>query len=79
MNYTKGTWYFGLVNLPDKDAYFLIKTDKHTIAKISNLNDGFETEANAELIAASPRMIEFIQQLAREGNVKAQKFIKTLA
>lgn len=37
-----------------------------------------KTLANARLIAASPRMIEFIQKLANEGNKEAEDFLQTL-
>ena len=39
---------------------------------------GKEAEANAHLIVASPKMIEFIQQLANNGNQEAKDFIQTL-
>lgn len=37
-----------------------------------------EYKANANLIAASPRMLEFIQKLANSGNKEAKDFIQTL-
>ena len=37
-----------------------------------------EAKANAHLIAACPRMVEFIKGLASEGNKEALSFIQTL-
>ena len=72
MNYTKGKWK---VNIP----MATIATYDTIIAKVivtkGNVN---EMKANANLIAASPRMIEFIQNLARQGNKEASDFIQTL-
>ena len=46
------------------------------IAVVSMTNDDFT--ANANLIASAPRMIEFIKQLAKEGDQKAKDFLQTL-
>lgn len=46
------------------------------------INDGeqeaLEAQANARLIAASPRMHQFIEKLANDGDVEAQQFLQTL-
>ncbi len=78
MNYTKGEW-----------KVFSAGGDEFYVEDITQLNgrspgqrstrlSAVTTEANSHLIAASPRMIEFIEQLANSGNQKAKDFIQTL-
>ena len=46
---------------------------------VERMGGSFETQkANAHLIAASPRMIEFIAGLASKGNAEAVEFLQTL-
>ena len=85
-DYTKGEWQREPVNDQmiavlemDEEAGF--ETWKY-IAEVDPCGDkrftNEECEANAQLIASSPRMIEFIQQLANNGNQEAKDFIQTL-
>lgn len=72
MNYTKGKWTVSGNSIVARQGGYVIE-----LAKLTPFHQG-ESEANAHLIASSPRMIEFIQKLAREGNKEASDFIQTL-
>jgi hypothetical protein len=68
MEYTKGQW--------EIKSQEIVSGNK-IIATVSMNQDEFK--ANANLIASSPRMFEFIQLQAKQGNTQAIDFLKTLA
>ncbi len=72
-HYTKGEWK---LELRPADNVYRIRTDNDIIADVFGTNG--EDKANAHLIAAAPRMIKFIRQLADNGNLEAKDFIQTL-
>lgn len=46
---------------------------------ICDLTQNYNRKADAHLIASAPRMREFIQRLADNGNIEAQEFLQSLA
>ena len=72
MKYTKGEWKATY----DGDTYYIVTPDKPSrpykaIAKISKNNK--EREADAQLIALSPRMAEWIGLIIKQGGWVFQK------
>jgi hypothetical protein len=75
MNHTKGEWKI-------EDGTQVVVGNR-LIANTGGYTTNYketrtENEANAQLIAASPRMIEFIHNEATLGNQSAIDFIMTL-
>lgn len=76
MEYTRGEWK---VDRFSGGQLEIISPSKETvICRLGLIGFPEENKANAHLIAASPRMIEFIQWLANNGNQEAGDFIQTL-
>ena len=73
MEYIKGEW------IAKACLIFSVEHPPRLVAETHVGNIGLkEAESNAHLIAQSPRMIEFIQQLANNGNKEAKDFMQTL-
>ena len=81
---TKGEWTIGYIDQKNEFGNFMltVKSGNQVIA-ICDM-DGWGKQlkeqrlANAHLIASSPRMVEFIRKLAKQGNKEASDFLQTL-
>lgn len=81
MNYTKGEWLIDHKPNMDYLIYHLTPSGKQEWRweKVALVQETYpNAEANAHLIAASPRLHQFAQHLADEGNREAQQFLQTL-
>ena len=74
-NYTKGEWTVSSVK--DFEGNNLFAIYGHPDNRVQRVADVW-IEANAQLIAAGPKMHQFILGLANKGDKEAIAFIETL-
>ncbi len=84
-NYTKGGWYPSddngckdiCVRRDGREDMEIVTlhTEGHSIGYTHGLNCEIEDQANADIICASPKMLEFIAKKAEEGDTECLIFL----
>jgi hypothetical protein len=76
MAHTPGKWSF-FVTLPNRPAY-VIGGDNQPVCALAPKESQEEFEANGDLIAAAPRMFDYLVRRASEYDEDAQEILDSI-